>query len=430
MARPSAESAANALCAAIGEIIASSNPAQQRDLKEHMKPSPMVSYYPPASTPAPQFRGRDMAGFPGQTWSRPLRRAIFQLHLWLGLAVGIYLTVVCVTGALLVFRSDLQRAAFPELLRADTRGQVVDIEEVLNSIAVAYPGLRITGAEAPTQYRQTYLVYVSDAGRFRTILADPGTGRVLGELPTRSWVTQLQALHFNLLLGSTGKILNQIAAVALVVLLFSGATIWWQGRRRWRRGLRIRQGPWPDLLRNLHSAVGAWGWLAALMISITACSLMFPRHYRALMGSIDRSPPTANPATRSSSGDALAPGKLIQLARALHPTEHVSRVVLPVGTGAPCQVSFSAIRPTPLSPSAQATHYFDCRSGVPEDAPASSRANRFIAWTTALHVGNFGGNLTRGAWAVIGFVPPLLFGTGFMLWWRRVVRPRKKKSRS
>jgi uncharacterized iron-regulated membrane protein len=44
-----------------------------------------------------------------------LRRALFQVHLWIGIATGLYVFVVCVSGAALVFRIDLQRAAHPEL---------------------------------------------------------------------------------------------------------------------------------------------------------------------------------------------------------------------------------------------------------------------------------------------------------------------------
>jgi uncharacterized iron-regulated membrane protein len=42
--------------------------------------------------------------------STAARRLLFQLHVWMGLLAGLYLTVVCVTGAALVFRIDMQRA--------------------------------------------------------------------------------------------------------------------------------------------------------------------------------------------------------------------------------------------------------------------------------------------------------------------------------
>src|SRR5712671_1145105 len=34
---------------------------------------------------------------------------MFQIHLWTGIAVGIYVVVVCVTGSVLVFRRELMR---------------------------------------------------------------------------------------------------------------------------------------------------------------------------------------------------------------------------------------------------------------------------------------------------------------------------------
>ena len=39
-----------------------------------------------------------------------LRKALFQIHLWSGLGVGLYLVVISVTGSVLVFRSCARRS--------------------------------------------------------------------------------------------------------------------------------------------------------------------------------------------------------------------------------------------------------------------------------------------------------------------------------
>ena len=44
-----------------------------------------------------------------------LRRVVFQIHMWLGLLAGLYVLLISITGAALVFRIDLQRALHPDL---------------------------------------------------------------------------------------------------------------------------------------------------------------------------------------------------------------------------------------------------------------------------------------------------------------------------
>ena len=41
----------------------------------------------------------------------------------------------------------------------------------------------------------------------------------------------------------------------------------------------------------------------------------------------------------------------------------------------------------------------------------------------SIHVGNFAGWPVKALWVVLGFAPPLLVVTGFLMWWHRVVAP-------
>jgi uncharacterized iron-regulated membrane protein len=44
-----------------------------------------------------------------------------------------------------------------------------------------------------------------------------------------------------------------------------------------------------------------------------------------------------------------------------------------------------------------------------------------------IHVGNFGGWPVKLLWVVLGLAPPVLFVTGFMMWWFRVLNPWRKR---
>jgi uncharacterized iron-regulated membrane protein len=51
-----------------------------------------------------------------------------------------------------------------------------------------------------------------------------------------------------------------------------------------------------------------------------------------------------------------------------------------------------------------------------------------MAWVGAAHTGNFGGLPMKILWALLGLTPPLLFVTGALMWWNRVVRKKLRRS--
>jgi uncharacterized iron-regulated membrane protein len=59
------------------------------------------------------------------------------------------------------------------------------------------------------------------------------------------------------------------------------------------------------------------------------------------------------------------------------------------------------------------------------DQPVFRRGDWVLEWMVRLHFGRFGGWTSRVIWAVLGLVPVLLFVTGAMMWWNRVVRARR-----
>ena len=167
---------------------------------------------------ATQLRSGSVKAFVHRPQSVFLRRALFQVHLWIGVLSGLYIFVVCVTGALLVFRIDLQRAVHAHLFTPTAEGPLVDPVEVMERVQASYADGRLSGVDAPTTARPTYLAYVSKGRQFLTVLIDPVTARVLGELPDRSAIRLLQDLHFDLLTGRTGRMVNGVGGLLLLVM--------------------------------------------------------------------------------------------------------------------------------------------------------------------------------------------------------------------
>jgi len=361
-----------------------------------------------------------------------VRRALFQIHLWVGISVGVYIFIVGVTGAALVFRIDMQRASHPELFTPSATGPLADPVTILEHVRDAYPNGRVSGIDAPTSLRPTYLAYVSSGNDFATILIDPVTAEVLGELPDESFVRTLQDLHFDLLAGRTGRVVNGIGAALLLVMCLTGLVIWWQGAGKWRRGLAVDFGRnWKRITWDLHSAIGFWSLLLVAMWAVTGIYFAFPSQFRAAVNAISpvtvsRSPQSARPvagATDASWRDQIA------RARDHAPGQFVARVVLPSSDRAAFLAMFSPTAPTPIGTPLTSV-YLDRFTGARLQEPARgarSAGDVVMDWVGPLHVGSFGGNAIRVAWLVLGLAPPMLFVTGFLMWWTRVVRPHRAR---
>jgi uncharacterized iron-regulated membrane protein len=358
-----------------------------------------------------------------------LRQALFQVHLWTGVAIGLYIFVVCVTGAALVFRIHLQRVTFPHLFTA-TPGEPANAATLLERVREAFPGDRVSGIDEPTTVRPTALAYVVRGDQFLTILVDPTTGTLLGELPDRSMVRTIQDLHFDLLAGRTGRIVNGAGAGLLLLMCLTGLVIWWPGVATWRRGFTVDlRRSWKRVAWELHSAIGIWTVTLISMWALTGVYFAFPSPFRNAVNAL--SPLTVAVTPRSDPTGAASAARptwreLIARAQQRSPDQYVQRVVTPSSETGAFLVMFSTERPGPVQEHLTSVYLDQYTGEVLNESPRAARSAGDIVmdWVAPLHVGSFGGTGMRVAWLILGLAPPLLFITGFVMWWSRVVRPR------
>src|SRR5688572_24542481 len=78
---------------------------------------------------------------PQRVW---LRRAIFQIHLWTGLAIGLYIVVLSLTGSVLVYRAELSRVLASPRAALDERATPMTVDQLRVAAQRAYPGWTVT----------------------------------------------------------------------------------------------------------------------------------------------------------------------------------------------------------------------------------------------------------------------------------------------
>jgi uncharacterized iron-regulated membrane protein len=360
------------------------------------------------------------------------RKALFQLHLWTGIAVGLYLTVIGLTGSAVVFRQDLQRAAYPQFFTPPRPvGSNATATMVLAELRRGYPDYRLSGIDWPTYRRDTFLAYVSKGDEFRTVFSHPVSARVAGELPYDR-IRWLQDLHFDLLAGRTGRIVNGIGAICLIVMCITGLVIWWPGLPRWREGLtvNVRRG-WKRVNWELHGATGFWLLALLLMWAVTGAYFAFPQPFRNAVNAVAPltvvRTPESNPAGSAGAQPSPAPETFIAAAQFAVPGAQVARIVLPSSGRAPFVVVMARGIHGDADTSDEVTLYFDQYTGatlLTRENIRRSTGDVIMAWIGPLHVGSFGGQGIKWLWALAGLALPLLFVSGAIMWWNRVLNER------
>ena len=199
-----------------------------------------------------------------------MRRALVQIHRWIGIVLFAWVLLLCLTGSVLVYRPELFRAFEPQPLEVATGTVLLSDEAVLTRARRAFPDEKPAQVWRGRQPNHAVEVDLVSDGETRGYLFDPYTGAPLrAALPWDFWlVSKLLELHTDLLGGPSGRMVNGALALGFVFLVLTGVLAW-----RPRKGAETRT---PTSLRRLHMTVGIWAGLFVLVWALTGIHLAWP----------------------------------------------------------------------------------------------------------------------------------------------------------
>ena len=230
-----------------------------------------------------------------------LRKVLFQVHLWVGASLGLYIVTISVSGSLLVYRRELSAALATPPVHVAPQDRRLTLEELKEAAGRVYPGYQAQEVFTPRNPEQAVEVLLRRGEQTIQRLFNPFTGEDLGDTERVSyrlleWVADL---HDNLLAGSTGRLVNGAGAILATLLGLTGAILWWPGIMSWRRSLTIDWKRSHQRLNwSIHNAVGFWMLAFILMWGISGIYLSVPQPFGAL---VDYLQPLgeSSPATRT-----------------------------------------------------------------------------------------------------------------------------------
>jgi uncharacterized iron-regulated membrane protein len=349
------------------------------------------------------------------------------------LLAGVFVTLLGLSGSVILFRNDIHRAANSRLLWVETTGAPQRLEFQAGRVLGANPGARISFVRLPQDLHGTTQFFLEGNAprdpRNKSVFVNPYTAEILGsEIQEVRWLNWLEDWHKNLFLGRTGRWLHGFIALFLLTLSLTGMVVWWPGRGHWKRAVvpNTSLRGW-RLAFALHKSIGFWMFLFLTGFALTAVPLSW--NVSKLVYWMTRSVPKNESRQRTSwkIGDPWHPlDDYVRKASETLPHGEATFVRLPsdretvvtVGLRLPTDFRREGAQNTvELDPSTCAVLRVDRMAEAP-------RGERLLASASALHFGEFGvgsfGDLpTKIVWSVIGLAPGLLFVTGFVVWWSR-----------
>lgn len=216
-----------------------------------------------------------------------MKKVFHKLHLWISIPFGIIISVLCLTGSLLVFESEIKEICSPYLYKANmARETPLPIEELMPIVRQQLPdSVVISNVQIPANPKNNYRMGVAGQGR-TFLLVDPYTGKVKGSVNPYAKdgvFSVVRRTHRWLMFPhkkgefSWGKIITGTATLMFVFILISGIIIWVPKTIKMvKTRLKIHTGLsrfrfWYDT----HIAGGMYVILLLLVMSLTALNFSF-----------------------------------------------------------------------------------------------------------------------------------------------------------
>lgn len=214
-----------------------------------------------------------------------IRKFINDIHLWFGLASGIILFLVCLSGTVYTFRAEVEQWLNRKIYMVETADgtPVKPVQQLINAVEQERKAT-VSGITIPVEKNKAWSFSLKPAGKEKgkgkTVLVNPYTGKITGDTDTGSskFFGVMMRLHRWLLMEqTTGRIIVGIATIIFVSLLISGIILWLPRRMRYiRQGFIILfSGKWKRINHDLHNVLGFYSFIFLLIMGLTGLCWSF-----------------------------------------------------------------------------------------------------------------------------------------------------------
>ena len=381
-----------------------------------------------------------------------MKKAFRKIHLWLSVPFGLIITVICLSGAALVFEDEVTELCRRDLYYVEkVSGAPLPVEYLIEKVAGTLPdSVAVTGVSISSDAERAYQVNLSKPRR-ASVYVDQYTGEVKGRHERAPFFLTMFKLHRWLLDGMKpdggifwGKMIVGVSTLMFVFVLISGIVIWWpRTKKALKNSLKIAVGKgrrrfWYDL----HVAGGMYALVLLLAMALTGLTWSFS-WYRAgfykvfgvemkqraghgALQTVHGTPQTAHggKSGRNSSEEGrgnrehTSPYACWQQVYEELKARNAGYKQITVSNGS-ASVSFECFG----NQRAADRYAFNPQDGeitevtLYKDTDASGKMR---GWIYSVHVGSWGGMFTR----ILTFIAALLGGTlpltGYYLWLRRI----------
>lgn len=318
-----------------------------------------------------------------------MRKLFAKLHLWLSLPLGIIISIICLSGAALVFERDitqaLQRSLYTVVPPSEDAQPLSPSQLATHIQTQVSDSLHLSSLLLSANPHETAFASFRETGR-KQLSVNPYTGEVLGWTQTYPFFQTMRKLHRWLLdppaskgEKSVGKIIVGITTLVMVFILISGLIIWIP---RTRKALKNRLSVsctkgWRRFWYDSHVAIGFYSTLLLLVMALTGLTWSFG-WYRTAAYSLFGETPSSTQVRHTDKGKDRSRKDEVKIT------------------------------------------WKDANASAPQSLKG---------WFYAFHTGSWGGITTKILYflaALFGGILPL---SGYYLWWKRTRRREKSQIR-
>lgn len=207
-------------------------------------------------------------------------------HFYAGLFVAPFMILLSLTGMIYLFKPQLDNLMYSDLLSVTPAHHQISADELQQRVLSTYPQAAISKYFPPVSAEGSAQFVILDEGREMNVFVDPYRGEILGTQDAKQNLQAIaRALHGELMIGTVGDRLIELAAGWGIMLVISGLYLWWP------RGSRVAGVLWPRLTargrvlwKDLHAVTGFWGSLILLFMLLSGMTWtgMWGKQYAAV----------------------------------------------------------------------------------------------------------------------------------------------------